>query len=270
MKLLFSSFAVVFFSCVANCQLVKGSKYLSLTLGPSISTGKFGETEISSNNIGFAGTGQFASLSYGFLLDRKFGICIELHGQRNPLATGKLESAYARTNLAIGVIVWPGPPSPPPPPPPPTYYPNWKFEKSSWLSASLQVGSYGQFPLQSKFSVNARALIGAAFAKCPQLEGSSITDTATAHIFQNDGSAWAFAYTLGTGVQYDISRTLYVTAQLSFFGTNKFRFKQIKTTTTTTKGTPGSPYQVAQSTRVYDRSQHITSLNTGIGIGFRF
>jgi opacity protein-like surface antigen len=270
MRLLFLFFAIAYFSIAAFSQHEKPTKYLSFTAGPSIAVGNFGKKEITNPFIGFAGTGQFASISYGVLLDKKFGVCIELQGHRHPLATGKLETAYANTDLGQAVIVWPGPPAPPPTPPPPAYYPNWNFKKSSWLSASVQAGGYGFFPLRSKLSLHAKALIGPAYAKCPKIEGSSITDTTTAHIIQNDGSAWAFAFTLGTGLQYDISSTLFISAQLSFFGTNNFRFRQMKTTTITTKRNPGSPdYQVSQSTRIFDRSQHITSLLPGIGVGLR-
>lgn len=268
MKFVLSTIIFLSFSFNLFSQAEKTKTRLSFVVGPAIAIGNFGKKDVSSRYAGFAGIGQHITISYQMMMTKKFGFCAALHGQRNPLATKDLEEGYARTDFGQGVWFGPWPPAPSPTP---IYYPDWKFEKRTWKTASLLVGGFTVFPSRSeKISFMAKGLIGLVYAAAPGLEGNSITDTATAHVRQEKGTAWGFGFSLGAGLHYELTSSIYLSASLDLLGTNNFRFRDISTTIITTKGRPGSPeYSVQQTVRTFDRSQNISSINAGIGMGIR-
>lgn len=266
--------AAVFLLLISKgfCQQHAQDGYLSLTLGPAFAIGNYsGKTLNSSNASGFAKTGQAANITYDHLLGHYFGLTAILRGQRNPLDTRALEAKFSEAKFYQAI--WFGQsPTQPPPAIPYSTYPNWKFDKKAWLSASLLIGGYGEFEIKkaSPLAIIVRLTAGAIYARSPELNGQSITDTATAHITQSRGSAFGLSYITAAGLKYKIAKGVCLLATAEYFETSTLKFKDVVVTTTTTHGTPGLPnYSVAQSRSTGTAQQKISSINITAGIGIQ-
>jgi len=254
-------------------QVDNDKGFISVALGPSFPLGDYASKDLENVYAGYAGIGEFVNISYSRLIGKYFGFSAALHGQRNPLNTRELEKDFSTLKINTGGI-WAGPTPFPPPTLPFTYtvYPDWKFEKDAWLSGSLLLGGYGQFPFQKRNNISfiEKAMLGVIYVSSPGLNGSSITDTATAHVEQKGSTGFGMAWSLYGGLKFDKGKILFLSASLECSGSNKIKFKDIKSTITTTKGSPGSPgYSAQQTTVTVDGKQNINSLNFYIGIGLR-
>ena len=113
-------------------------------------------------------------------------------------------------------------------------------------------------------------MIGGVYASSPKVNGSSVTDTATARYQQNSRSGFGFTYLLSGGIKCHLSKKLSLFGDLEYAATNDIKFKNLKTIFFTTHGTPGYPdYSMAQTTRTTDGKQTIANINLHIGIGLK-
>ena len=244
----------------------------SFTVGPAIPIGHFANTNLYDGTSGFAKTGEAISFSYDRPIAKKLSFLINLSGQRNPINKSAFESSFSKAKIYQG-FTFGSDPNNPPIQTNAAIYPNWKFEKSSWLYAALQLGGKAQFPLNEQKNIHfiANATIGALYAKSPDLKGSSTTDTATANITQSSRTGFGLIYSLGGGIQYQVNQRVFLTTTLNYTGTNNITIKNIKSTLTTTKGAIGaSGSSVQQSTTTANGKQSISSLNCLIGFGISF
>lgn len=248
---------------------VKERSSLTLSVGPSFPIGNFGDDDVSSNSAGLAKTGVMLELGYVHPITKYSNLVAMLHAQQNGLNTAALENAFSKTKIFTAPVAWSG--TGVPPVPQGTVYPNWKFEKDHWRTASLLLGVQTQLPLASKGYFVGTALFGPAYASTPKINGKSTTDTATATASQSSVHAWGLGYLVSGGVRYNISSRIFLSGALNIFGTNKITFKNIKATLNTTKGNPSSPggMQVSQSTVTANGKQSITTVNLAAGIGLR-
>jgi len=246
---------LVFFTCLIQSTFsfaqTNDNGSVSLLVGPAFPLGKFASKNASDKLAGFAKTGQAFSLSYTKLISKRSGIVVDIHGQRNSIDTKAFESSLAKIFAQ---------------------YPNWKVSKESWLHGALLLGGIGQFPLgvSNKVSLITKTMIGVMYSKSPGLKGSSVDGTAFAAIEQTKKLAIGFTYSLGGGINCDITERLFFTSLVSYNGTNKMTYKNVRTTTFTSQGTPGSPdHAVQQSISTMNGNQVITSINlqAGLGIG---
>ena len=253
-----------------NAQAPQHKSHLEISIGPSFPVSHFAQDNINSSSSGFAKTGQAGNISYSRLIGKRLGVAASLRGQRNPLNVHSMEEEFSKFEIPQGLwtVSNPGQPLPPLPT---TTYPNWKFDKQSWLLGSLLVGAYGEFPTgNKKTSFIAKALIGAIYADVPGAEGMSITDTATASFVQTETHGFGFTYSVDAGFQFDISERLSLLTTLEYMGTNNVRFDAATATFTTTHGTPGTPeYGVSQSSVRGELRQIISSINLLVGIALR-
>ncbi|MEO6721221.1 MAG: hypothetical protein ABIN67_12700 [Ferruginibacter sp.] len=262
------------FVCLIQATLtfsqIKNKGNISLMVGPAFPTGQFAGTNLFDESSGFAKTGTAISLSYTTKpLLNNWAFLINLAAQKNPINTNAFESTLSKAKIYQGFYFGTGTNNPPPQE---NYsvYPNWKFENKSWLYASLQVGTKGQFSIdkQNKTWLTTNVTVGVLYLKSPQLKGSSITDTASAFISQSKSSGYGLIYSFGVGMNYYLNRTIFLTSTLNYIGTSKVTFKNVEGTLTTTKGTPGSSsYSIQQSTTTANGQQAVSSINLLIGIG---
>jgi hypothetical protein len=181
-----------------------------------------------------------------------------------------MEEQFSKTGFAQGM--WTGTyPGEPPPPLPTVIYPNWKFEKQSWLLGSLLLGGYGEFPLgNEKIAFTAKAMAGAVYATAPEANGSSMTDTATASFVQTKTSALGISYSMNAGFKYDINKSVCLVTTVEYLETSNLKFDASTATFTATHGTPGSPgYSVSQAATRGEPSQTISSINLLLGIAIK-
>jgi hypothetical protein len=266
--LLFSLIAFQITFVFSQAKKDRGS--ISISVGPALPVGKFSAKDINDNLAGFAKMGESVSISYSKLLSKNWGIAIDLRGQRNPLNTMALQNSLSTTKIYQGILSGSIFPSIPPPQVSYPIYPNWQFEKQAWLYGALLLGPTGQFIIDQskKITLTTKAMLGAVYAKSPVLKGSSITDTATARIEQSKSSAFGFMYSFSGGVNYSLNKKVFLSAALTYAGTNQITFKEVTTTVTTTKGSFASPgFSVSQSLITADGKQPISSINLLLGIG---
>lgn len=269
-NLLLFSFFLIQVSFVFS-QSIKDRGSITLSVGPAFPIGKFSNKNLYDQSSGFAKIGESVLLSYSKPLSNNWGILVDIHGQRNPLNTNAFESSFSQTKIYQGIYSSSDPNNPPPQT---SYkiYPNWRFEKKSWLYGALLLGGQRQFKIDNSDKINlfAKIMIGAIYAKTPKLNGSSITDTASAHIEQSKSSAFGFAYSFSGGLNYNLTKTVFLTSTLAYIGTNQMKFKDVKTILTTTKGIYGRPeYSNQQSTTTGNGKQIISSINIFVGIGIK-
>lgn len=246
----------------------KSNKYFSIVTGASFPIRDFGNDDITDEKAGVAKLGQAGSISYTQLTGKKLGFAITIQGQRSPIDTRSAEKKFSELNFNQGILSVGTDPNQPPPPSPPVKYPNWKFQKRSWLSGALLLGGYGEFTSlgSGDFSFLTKAMLGPVYAEAPQIRGSSTTDTATAVYEQTGSSAFGLAYLVSGGIKLHVNKRLYFLTSLEYMGTNKMTFDDIEATLTTTKGTPGGGFTISQSKVTGSGKQTISTINLVVGI----
>lgn len=267
-KRLVFPFAFIIYTTSTFSQ-TNNSGSVALAIGPASPTGQFANNNLYNESAGFARIGETIYLEYTKAFSKHWAILINLAGQRNPINTDALESSFSKAKIYQGFYFGSDPNNPPPQN---TYqiYPDWNFDKKSWLYGTFQVGVKGQFPMskQKKIWLTTEASIGVLYATSPQLKGSSITDTASALIWQDKSTGFGMGYSFGGGVKYCLNNTLFFTTTLKYAGSNKITFKDVKTTLTTTKGAFGSPdYSISQSISTTNGQQIFNSISLQLGIG---
>ena len=252
-------------------QAAKERGNISITVGAAMPVGQFASTALLDSKSGFAKTGESLSLSYSRPIAKTTSLIVHIQAQRNPINKNAFENSFSQLKIYQGFYAGSGQNNPPPQT---SYkiYPGWKFEKKSWLYRALLLGAQKQFKPNSYDKINlfAKIMAGAMYAQSPELNGKSFSDTATANFQQSKSSAFGFVYSFGGGFNYTLTKTVFLTSALAYFGSNKIVFKDVKTTFTTTKGTFGSPeYSVQQSATTGNGKQAISSVNVAAGIGFK-
>ncbi|MBL0134651.1 MAG: hypothetical protein IPP79_11900 [Chitinophagaceae bacterium] len=270
------SFLLIVLLCLfskAQSQQNSARSSLSFLLGPSIPVGNYGSKNIQNSGAGFANTGGSAAINYSHLVTKKIGFSVSLQGQINPLAISKLEQSF-NDLLIADFTLWAGtsPGQIPPTPVTGTKYPNWKFEKKSWWTASLLIGAYGEFPISKdeKTSFIANLAFGPSYVSAPPINGSSVGTIASAYHEQTGGKSWGFGSEINIGLRKLVTDKLFLQFTASHFAAPSVSFKNISASTTITKGSPGSPdFSISKSTFTGTGKQSINSLNVGFCIGFR-
>jgi hypothetical protein len=254
-------------------QRIKDKGCISISVGPALPVGKFSAKDINDNVSGFAKMGESVSISYSKLLFKNWGIAIDLRGQRNPLNTTALQNSLSTTTIYQGIPVALSGINFPPPQFTQVIYPNWQFEKQAWLYGVLLLGPTGQFVIDQskKITLVTKAMLGVVYAQSPVTKGSSITDTATARIEQSKSSAFGFMYSFSGGVNYSLNKKIFLSAALTYAGTNQITFKDVTSTLLTTKGSFTSPgsFSTQQLTITADGKQSISSVNLLLGVGIK-
>lgn len=260
-------FFFLFISLFANayCQKKNKSNYISFSAGMNFPVAGYGATDLQNSASGFAKPAEYISFAWSKLVSDKIGYTIMLSGQRNPIDTKAMADEFSHTPVSGGIFTTTTPGNVPNNG---TTYPNWNFKKTSWLLASLQAGLYGEFPFpSSNISVITRLTAGAMYAKLPEQNGQSMTDTSFVNIYQSKGSAFGFAYSLGTGLKYKIDSKMCVLLNINYWASADLTFNDVKTVITQQKSDVlGGSIQQAQYTGSASQAFQSTSVSLGIGI----
>jgi hypothetical protein len=253
-------------------QRIKDKGCISISVGPALPAGKFSSKDLNDKLSGFTKMGESVSISYSKLLSKNWGIAIDVRGQRNPLNTTALQNSLSSSTIYQGIPVAGSGLNFPPPQFTQVVYPNWQFEKQAWLYGALLLGPTAQFTVDQskKITLITNAMIGAVYAKSPVIKGSSITDTATARIEQSKSSAFGFIYSFSGGINYSLNKKIFLSAALTYAGTNQITFKDVTSSLFTTKGNfTSASFSAQQSTTTADGKQPISSINLLLGIGIK-
>ncbi len=269
--LLLTIIPALLLSHISYAQQNSSGGVLSFSIGPSLPTGGFANDDAMARSAGFAKMGGNVHFSYSKLLGNKFGFTARLFGQINPLNTSSLEGSFSSAKIGAAGYFWSGSTTSPPPAVSGTVYPNWQFEKGSWKMAGLLVGTFAELPVGKggKISFIPRMMFGAAMVAMPALNGSSITDTARATVYQDKGTSFGVCYTISGGLKYKLSKNIYLVAESEYFATSEIKWDETKSVVTTVKRSPDNPffYNFSQSTVVGTAVQKISTVNLSVGIG---
>jgi hypothetical protein len=270
-KILFLFSLTAFQISFVFSQRIKDKGTISISVGPALPVGKFSSKDLNDQLAGFTKMGEAVSVSYSKLLSKNWGIAIDVRGQRNPLNTAALQNSLATKIIYQGTLIAVSGTNFPPPQLTPVIYPNWQFEKKAWLNGALLLGPTAQFAVDQskKITLVTKAMLGVVYAQSPVTKGSSITDTATARIEQSKSSAFGFMYSFSGGVNYSLNKKIFLSAALTYAGTNQITFKDVTSTLLTTKGSFTSPgsFSTQQLTITADGKQPISSVNLLLGVG---
>lgn len=258
----------IFFN--AYSQENSKSNYVSFTIGVATPYGSFRVKSLFDGRSGFAKTGQQVSIGWAKLLSKKLGFTITLNGQRNPVDLNAI-GLQAFNVLFLYPNYGSQLPAPPPTSNVPLYFNGTiNAKKASWLSAALQAGGYGEFPLSvgSNMKVIARVTAGALYARNPKLEAMGYTDSTISSLSQNKSSAIGFTYAVGSGFKYEFDNGMSFLINLNYLAATKLNFKKMVTVISEVKypGTPNASTSMAQITNDINFSVKILSLSVGIGL----
>ncbi|MFN8290232.1 MAG: hypothetical protein U0U70_08250 [Chitinophagaceae bacterium] len=242
---------------------------LTVLAGASVPAGVFAQKDITDPGSGFAKTGEAMALQYSHPVSKKWNLLIFAAAQRNPLHVKAFENGLSA--VSIGQNFYFGSTTGTPPPPGHNYYKNWIVEKRSWFAGSLHAGMEwlpGGDSKKSWFSLS--GAVGAGYVLLPHVKGSSITDTATAVVEQTKETAFGFSYHTAAGFHYRLTKNICLSGSLLYYGTGDVTFKEVRSTTYTTRGVYGSPgYTVSQSFITFRGQQRLGTVCVLAGISFR-
>jgi hypothetical protein len=261
---------------LSYAQTIPDKNTLSFSIGTSFPVGNFSSTDPSNNLSGYAVPGISANFSFNHKLNKQLGLTAVFYGQRNGINTKTLSNQLDKSYFFPQFINAEDPPNFQPGGQE-VYY-NWDIEKKYWYLESAMLGVTEELSLNNnKLSFVVKALIGAAYAQSPTLNGKSITDTSYSVFNQSSASAFGFSYLLSTGMNYKLSDKLYLKLDAFYFGTSRLNFKKITQNIATTYGglvVPGvytlsNSYMpgIWESSTTEPNKQPFGTLNISAGIG---
>ena len=210
--------------------------YIALSLGSSIPVGEFASQDINNEKAGLAKLGAFIDISYATKLGKSFGISVLLRGQSNAIDNHRIEAELSKLNPGI----------------------NFTVSSKNWGASNLMIGGYGSFPLNSDnhSSFETRALIGILSGTSPEILFNATYGNTSQNYITRSVSATSYSFLIGVGFKFEVSKKLCVLTNVDILGSEpKFNYKVITYSTT-----PGESF---------DFRQQITTVNVGVGVGFR-
>lgn len=241
---------------------------LSINTGPAFSLKPFGSADGGSTASGFARTGPHIALTYTGPLQKKWSFAGTIQIQQHQLNTSALEKEFSTTPIASGIFTYTSPNMPMPDNLYKTYS-NWHFEKKAWFAGFFLVGAQLNAGTTEKWKPYIRLQAGLLYLKLPAIKGESVTDTASAYIDQKGSSGTGLGYSSTAGIYHQLNQKLFLTAAISYIGSSRVNFSNVRASLTTMQGRPGEiPFFIQQSTITSSSSQKINSLNFLVGIGF--
>jgi opacity protein-like surface antigen len=191
--------------CIAATSFAqKGQSFVGISGGVSLPLGNWGKSAevISINGFvndpnGYANTGTFGAIEGAWFFSKHFGI-----GGRFSYGTYKIKNI---DSLSQG------------------YQESFDVDQTSTTVSNYKVlnflpGLYFSYPLQKKLSLTARGLVGITHATTPQIsvdvEDGGIDDGT---LQQQSASATSFAFDLGAGLSYSVTKNLAINLNADYF-----------------------------------------------------
>jgi hypothetical protein len=272
--LLITVFAFAILSC--QSQDNNGNLFF-VSAGPSVPIGGFSKKDLENNNAGFAKTGEAINLLFLHKISKKFSITADLYGQRNAVSVKSLGQQFSTAKFYNGQFYATyGPGVPPPPVITPSEvirFPDWKFDKKSWLCAGILIGGSSEFLINktnNQLSFILRALAGITYVSSPGINGTGINDSITGFVNQSKSAGFGFSYKFSGCFKYAIDKKNCLLFTLDYLGSEKIKFKNVSNSFTgifTKQSTTGENAWQIKTTGT--TSQSITTINFNFGIGIK-
>jgi hypothetical protein len=160
---------------------IASKSYLSLQLGPSLSTGDFARKDINSDQAGFAKTGLAVDLNYVYSFSENIGLAASAFFNINSLAIKKIRELTGVSTL----------------------------KTDHWQSIGLAVGPAFSYPFSDKVRGDLKIMGGIASANSPDVRTNGFLladeDWVTAALFQT-----------GCGIRVDLGKHAFFASNLDF------------------------------------------------------
>ena len=207
---------------------------ISLSFGPSYTSGNFGDQSITNTRAGFANTGINYYLFYCYNFTRNYSVGLKVFGNSNKYNT---DPFIDRLNYTTGY--------------------QWTTETSRWSTKGLLLGIAAHIPQSKKFVIDIRCLGGYLFLKSP---GYTLSNTGlTNDWYKIDGaSSKALGYDIGTGFSYYIKSYLDILFNADYIGAN-FLFADLVNSDAS---------GLVNHTHNFRRTFDIVNLTLGVGYNF--
>lgn len=125
-----------------------------------------------------------------------------------------------------------------------------------WTVNAIMLGGYGDIRIINKINLNYRLMFGLVHITSPEWRITVQNNSGFEMIDQRLGTSFSFGMLIGAGIKYDLSKAVYLLANLDASGTQAEFL-----TSRTYKGSP-----------VYYKTylQTLATVNSSVGLGIRF
>ena len=206
--------------------------FFGIAVGPALPQGDFRSNSATEPEAGFAQTGFNFNLNFGYKFNENVGLSILWMGSAFPVDGQSLVDALALANPGI----------------------QWELEPGPWATGALMGGLLTTFPT-NQIDIDIRMLAGIASSSSPKISITAFQSGARVDLEQLRDTSGAFAFNIGGGFKYYLSKKIALTINFDYFYT-KPSFDVITNTSNATS-----------SNASFD--QPISSVNITAGIGFR-
>ena len=219
------------------------NQYVSLAVGPSFPLNDFSKMDINDSTSGWAKTGVAFEFTYAYRLTHNIGFQVKLSYSSNSFDNLTYDDALTASYSLNSED------------------PDTSFSSESsrnWSSGGLLLGPYLRLPLTESLSWDVKALFGAFGVNSPTLliNGSIDNDEELEEYYRQSGKGYAFAFNLGTGFKYKVSK-YYVLLFVDYFE-SKLKINDVA-------GWDWNDEPYNESIK-----QHVSYLSVTIGLGYYF
>ena len=167
--------------------------YIGFSIGPAIPMGDFGSTDISGEYSGFAKTGfNIQLVNFGY----RFGKNIGIAGMWSAAAFN-LDDVALRNNAGLGSMV---------------------MDIDPWGFGAFMGGLLISIP-STVVDVDFRGMIGFSYGMSPEMRFSGYDENWNlVSVVQESGESYAFAYDLGVGLRFNVSRLINLNLFFDYIG----------------------------------------------------
>ena len=216
-----------------NC-LAQDRGYLGVVLGAAIPLGDFSSTDQKNEHAGYAKTGPNFEVVYAQKFGKTMGITAMIRSSSNAMDMNALKMQFESSYPGVHATI----------------------SEDSWKTLSFMAGGYAVFPITPKVSFDARLMGGLMSVASPELFVNLSGPAGTAWADQESGIASTFCLLFGGGFKFNVASRVCLLANLDIVAATA-NFKQVKMSTDD------------GNTSYSDFSQKISTVNLGIGVGYR-
>lgn len=162
--------------------------YIGLAIGPSFAMSTFDNTNLSDSTSGFAKTGVGLVFNYSYRITHNFGVTAIINYSSNAfndmVYADSLEQAHPDYNVSV-------------------------LSDQNWSGGGILAGAFLSFPFSKNFSWDVRAAFGFYGFYSPRTTiNTNLKEDPKikAEYFRQRASAFSYAYSVGTGFKYALSR----------------------------------------------------------------
>jgi hypothetical protein len=221
--------------CILNTSAQRKG-FLSLSVGPSLPLGDYGSVNMNNDKAAFATTGHNIDLGYATTLGKNIGIAVMYRYQANPFDEEAFETILDDID--------------------PSY--KWTMDCEDWTSASLMLGLYGSFPIDSSHvSFEMKAMFGYYSSTYPGYKLSAFYNGDTYWIRQDNQSAGTLGYLIGAGFKFNVGERVCILLNADYSAAD-LEFERV--TATSNIGLSG--------TGTIDQKIQTFNVTLGVGLGF--